>query len=256
MRYLLPVLGALLVLIVACQPVVTLEKPNVSWTVKDLGGTLELSWDAVTDAEGYNVYFDGSTTADTTLTALKISITEPKKTIKVEAYNGTETNDSTLNVAVTTTVTTINVHGISVPGTDNAFGFNTTTGFGAPVDLSQSPLDADFIMEDRDPDPMSFWAPTEYNPAYNTKENASALASGIVDFNLLKIAPPEGSYPNGTKVPISQNGVYSLWIDNTPTGYSDGDHFAKAQVTSLSGAAVTLKVAYQKVAGLRWIVTE
>jgi len=253
MRYLLPVLGALLVLIVACQPVVTLDKPKVSWAVKDQGGTLELSWDAVTDADGYKVYFDGSTTADTTLTTTKLAITSAKKTIKVEAYSGSETNDSTLNVTglVTSTVT---VHGISVPGVDNAFGFNTTTGIGAPVDLGNAPLAADFIMEDRAPDPMSFWSPTSYNPAYNSKDNAAALASGITDFNALRDCPTPGNY--NTKTAISANAVYSLWIDVTGDGYSTDDHFAKAQVTSVSGAAVTLKVAYQKIAGLRWVATE
>jgi len=253
MRYLLPVLGALLVLIIACQPVVTLDKPAVSWSVKDQGGTLELSWNAVTDADGYKVYFDGSTTADTTLTTTKLAVTSAKKTIKVEAYSGTETNDSTLSLTGVVT-TSVAVHGISVPGIDNAFGFNTTTGIGAPVDPANSPLDADFIMEDRAPDPMSFWSPTSYNPAYNSKDNAASLASGITDFNALKDCAAPGNY--STKTTISANAVYSLWIDPTGDGYSADDHFAKAQVTSVSGAAVTLKVAYQKIAGLRWIATE
>lgn len=255
MRYLLPVLGALLVLIVACQTPVTLDAPKVDWTVKDQGGTLKLTWDAVTDAEGYKVYFDGSSSADTTLTATSIEITEPMKSVKVEAYNGTETADSTLVLSVTSTVTTINVHGLSQVGTDNAFGFNTTTGIGTAVDVSSgTSTTADFVMEDRAPDPMSFWSPTSYTPPVNAKDNASVVATGITDFNALKGATAPGSY--STKTEISQNAVYSLWIDPTGDGYSTDDHFGKAQVTSLSGAAVTLKVAYQMIPGLRWVVSD
>jgi len=254
MRYLLPVLGALLVLIVACQTPVTLDKPKVDWTVKDQGGTLKLSWDAVTDAEGYKVYFDGNSTADTTLTATSIEITDPKKSIKVEAYNGTETNDSTIVLTVVTTAT-LAVHGLSVVGTDNSFGFNTTTGTGIAVDVSSgTAADADFIMEDRDPDPMSFWGPSAYPSPVNTKGNASVVATGITDFNALKTAPAPGSY--NTETQISQNAVYSLWIDVTNNNWSLDDHFGKAQVVSISGAAVTLKLGYQMIPGLRWVVSD
>jgi len=254
MRYLLPILGALLVLIVACQTPVTLDKPKVDWTVKDQGGTLKLTWDAVTDAEGYKVYFDGNSTADTTLTATSIEITDPKKSIKVEAYNGTETNDSTIVLTIVTTAT-VNVHGVSAGGTDGGFGFNVTTGAAVPVDVSSGiSADADFIMEDVLA-AMSFFSPNAYTVPYNAKDNASAVAAGTV-YNDHKIAPPPGSYPNGNEVQISQNAIYSLWIDRTADGYSLDDHFGKAQVTSISGAAVTLKLGYQMIPGLRWVVSD
>jgi len=253
MRYLLPVLGALLVLIIACQPVVTIDKPKVTMTVKDQGGTLELTWDAVDGATGYKIYYDGSSSADTALTTTKIAITEPKKTIKVEAYNSSETNDSTLNVAATSTVTTLSVNGISAGITNAAFGFNVTTGIATAMDAAVS-QSVDFVMEDRDPDPMSFWSPTSYDPVLNTKDNAASLAAGVTDPNALKVCAAPGNY--NTKTAISANGVYSLWIDVTGDGYSTDDHFAKALVNSISGTAVSLKVAYQKVPGLRWIYTE
>lgn len=257
-KYLLPLLGALLVLILSCTPPVSLETPKVDWTVKDNGGTLGLTWQSITDAEGFKIYYDGSTTPDTTLgsSATSLDVTAPHKTIKVEVYSGSDAMDSTLNVSAASTVTTLDLHGISVPGADNAFGFNTTTGMAMAVDLSAQANwpDADFIMEDRPPDAMSFWAPTEYSPVYNDKENASAQAAGITDFDALDVAAAPGNYT--TKTEISQNAVYSLWIDPTANGYSTDDHFGKAQVTSLSGAAVTLKLAYQKIPGLRWFVTQ
>jgi len=254
MRYLLPVLGIVIVLIVACTtPVTSLDKPKVSMTVKDQGGTLELTWDAVLNADGYKVYFDGSSSADTALTTTKIAITTPKKTIKVEAYSGTEISDSTVNVAATSTVTTLDVNGISAGITNAAFGFNVTTGIASAMDAAVSQI-VDFVMEDRAPDPMSFWSPTSYVPELNAKDNSASLAAGVTDLNALKICAAPGNY--NTKTEISTNGVYSLWIDVTGDGYSTDDHFAKALVNSISGSAVTLKVAYQKVAGLRWIYTE
>jgi len=253
MRYLLPVLGALLVLIVACETPVTLEKPKVDWNVKDQGGTLELVWDVVPDADGYKVYYDGSTSADTALTTTKIEITEPKKSIKIEAYNGTEVADSTVNVAATATVTTLSVNGVSAGITNAAYGFNTTTGIASAMDAAVS-QNVDFVMEDRAPDPMSFWSPTSYDPILNAKDNAASLAAGVTDLNALKICNAPGNY--NTKTQISQNAVYCLWIDVTGDGYSTDDHFGKALVNSINGTAVTLKVAYQKIAGLRWIYTE
>lgn len=253
MRYLLPVLGAILLLIVACQTPVTLEQPKVSWNVLDQGGTLELLWDAIDDADGYKVYYDGSSSADTALTTTKIRITEPHKTIKIEAYNGTEVNDSTLNVGATGTVTTLNVNGISAGITNAAYGFNTTSGIATAMDAAVGP-NVDFVMEDRAPDPMSFWSPTSYDPVLNNKDNAASLATGITDPNALKVCAAPGNY--NTKTQISENAVYSLWIDVTGDGYSTDDHFGKAQVVDINGTAVVLKVSYQKIAGLRWIYTE
>jgi len=252
MRYLAPVLFGLLLVFVACQPVVTLDKPAVEWTVKDNGATLELSWDAVTDADGYKVYFDGHTTADTTLTATKIAIDDPKKTIKVEAYNGTETSDSTIST-LAATAQTITVYGLSDPTHyDCAFGFDAD-GSAMVLDCS---LQADFpkmdyVIEDRAPIAMSFYSPNEFGTPYNSKIDG-ALESGT-DFDALTGAPTTGTY--GTKTAFTQNSVYALWM-GTSTQWQSSDHFAKAKVVSVSGTAVTLKVAYQTIGGLRWLITE
>jgi hypothetical protein len=225
----------------------------VSWSVADQGGTLVLTWNAVDGADGYKIYSDGKSTPDTTILGTTISITDPKKSVTVEAYNSDYAADSTISLSATATVTTLNVHGISAGLTDDAFGFSTTTGIAVAMDAVVGP-DIDFVMEDRAPDPMSFWSPTSYNPVYNNKDNAASVATGITDFNALKICAAPGNY--FTKLQISENAVYSLWIDVTGDGYSTDDHFAKSQVVSISGTAVTLKLAYQKVGGLRWLVTE
>lgn len=251
MRYLLPLLGALLVLIVACQAPVTLEKPNVSWTVKDEGATLELSWSAVTGATGYKVYFDGNTTADSTLTATTIAISTPHKSIKVEAYSGSEVADSSIST-IATAGQTLTVYAISDPThNDCSFGF-TSDGTAAAYDVTNTANypKIDYIVEDRTV-PMSFWSPNEYTPAYNQKIDGS-LAAGT-DFDALLTAPTSGTYT--TKTEFLQNSVYALWM-GTSTTWTTSDHFAKVKVETVSGTTVTLKLSYQPIGGLRWLITE
>lgn len=249
MRYLLPLLGILLVLIVACQAPVTLEKPNVSVTVKDEGATLGLSWFPVTGATGYKVYYDGNTTADTTFTATNIDISTPHKSVKVEAYNGSDVADSTISTAAADAAT-ITVYAISDPTHYNcAFGF-TSDGTPAAYDVTNTGdyTKIDYILEDRAV-PLSFWSPNEYTPQYNTKINGS-LAAGT-DFAAVKTAPTSGTYT--TKTELTVNSVYALWM-GTSTNWLATDHFAKAKVESVSGTMVTLKLAYQPIGGLRWLI--
>jgi len=249
MRYLLPLLGALLVLIVACQTPVTLEKPNVSWTVKDEGATLGLSWYPVTGADGYKVYYDGNTTADSTFTATNIDISTPHKSVKIEAYNGSEVADSTISTAAED-ASTITVYAISDPThNDCSFGF-LTDGAAVAYDVTNSAdyTKIDYVLEDRTV-PLSFWSPNEYTPQYNAKINGS-LAAGT-DFDAVKTAPTSGTYT--TKTELTVNSVYALWM-GTSTSWLATDHFAKAKVESVSGTTVTLKLAYQPIGGLRWLI--
>lgn len=253
MRHLLPFLAGALILLVSCQPVVNLEKPKLTLTVKDEGATLEVSWDAVTDAEGYKVYFDGSATADTTLTATKIAITDAKKSIKVEAYNGSETNDSTVSTTAVTT-SSVTVYGMNDPNQYFcAFGFGSDgSALALNCTLTTDYPKIDYVMEDRNSVPMSFWSPNEYTtPPINAKINGS-LESGT-DFDGCRYAPTTGTYT--TKTQIVQNSVYALWMGTT-TQWQATDHFAKAKVVGVSGETVTLKLAYQPIGGLRWFRTD
>jgi hypothetical protein len=82
--------------------------------------------------------------------------------------------------------------------------------------------------------------------------DAIKAASGSYDG--ITIADPLGTYSN-TKVTILVDSTYYLRMSADTSGtWSTGDNFAKARVDSIVGDKVTLKTAYQKIAGLRWLV--
>jgi len=255
MKYILPLIAAVLVLFVACQPPVTPGTPAGAIAVQGTGDTLLLSWPQVTDAQGYYVYLDG---VKITITALSYLVTTPVKKIEVSSYNGSEESEKWSKSTVVKKTPSLTAYGIGDPtSTVNAFGFTTTDGTCIAVDLASSANwpNADFILEDRAPDPMSFWSPDAYGPPgpYNTKDNASA-PSTVTDFDALTVAPGSGVY--NTKSPISENAVYSIWIDPTNNGWSTDDHFGKVKVVSIQGHMVVMTAGYQLIGGLRWIISE
>jgi hypothetical protein len=254
MKYLIPILGILLILVVSCQPPVVPGTPVVTKTIIGNGDTLQLAWPAVTDAQGYYVYLDGVKNTTTSLTYL---VVEPAKLIKVSAYNSSEEGVAwELNTEVTVTAS-VSVWALSDPSTINAFGFNTTTGTCLALDISNTsnyPL-FDFLIEDRSGTPISFWSPHHYNnppPPYNTKENATA-ASTASTFDALTKAAAISQQLYDTKFPIAQGGIYSVWIDPDPATFGASDHFGKVSIEAISGTQVTLKAGYQLVGGLRWL---
>lgn len=261
MRYLLlALLPALLVLYIACPPIAELSTPaNVVKTplASDYGGTLKIEWDAVTDAEGYHIYYDGNTTADTSVTGTSISVSTPHTKIEIRAYKGsTESDPATVDAApvVTATVTVYYISDATHP--EHAIKFSADGGCIATALGS----DIEFALDDTTKDNNNqvvpgFWSPDMYNPTYNDHDNGAGASLGT-DFNTPKEAsnPTTGDYL--TRRAIVQGAVYPLWIDPTAGGWSTDDNFAKALVQSISGTTITLKVAYQKIGGLRWLVTE
>jgi len=253
MKYLLPLLAAVLVLFVACQPVVTPGTPAVQVTVLSTGDTLRLSWAPITDATGYYVYLDG---VKNTVSATTYDVTAPVKSIEVTSYNGSEESGAWTKVASVVKTSNMTVYGIADANhNDNAFGFVATSGNCLAYDVTNQsnwPL-LNFVMENRSPDPMSFWSPDAYNPVYNNQDNATA-PSTTTDFDLATKAPASGVY--NTKYPISSGAVYYCWIDRTNDGWSTDDNYAKVKVEAISGNQVTLTTGYQKIGGLRWLLSE
>ncbi|MEO0108355.1 MAG: hypothetical protein ABIK62_04200 [candidate division WOR-3 bacterium] len=261
MRYLLlALLPALLIIFFACPPVTELGTPqNVTKQAleSDNGGTLKISWDAVTDAEGYEIYFDGSTTADTTVTTTSVSISTPCKKIEIAAYKGsTKGEKATVDVAPVVTQS-VTVYYISDPtNTSHAIKFSADGACIATVLGS----DIEFVLDDTTTDNNGnrvpgFWSPDMYATPYNGHDNGAGASLGS-NFNTVTAAPNPTTGDYLTRRAIVEGGVYPLWIDPTANNWSSDDHFAKALVQSISGTTITLKVAYQKVGGLRWLVTE
>ena len=100
--------------------------------------------------------------------------------------------------------------------------------------------------------PQQFWSPHHAN--INNEVNSTAN-SGITDFDGLNIADGPGVYTTQTDIVL--NSVYSFWIDPTNNGWDNTtDHFGKIKVIGINGTRVTMKLAYQPIPGLRWLVTD
>jgi len=262
MKRLLPFLAAALVLLVRCNSVTSLSTPgSLVVTVTDNGGTLQVSWGAVTSATGYNIYYDGHTSKDTSVTGTQISISDPHTKIDITATNGsTESGKATVDAtpvltssvtAYFTSNTTYHTNGIGFAGDGSCIA----------IDLSQQTnwSSVNFVLEDTVKVSGStvpgFWSPDMYATHYNDQDNGIGASTGT-DFNALSIDPAPGSYQ--TRQAITQNGVYPLWISTSSSGWSANDHFAKAYITQYNtDGTVQFEVAYQKnISGLRWLVTQ
>jgi hypothetical protein len=257
MRYTLALLAIVLLVFVSCQSTTTPGKPSVTYAPTDNGAMLRLTWPAVTDAEGYYIYLDG--TKDTTITGsgtITYDVAGPAKEIEVSAYNGSEESDAwTLDLTPVSTPT-LTVYGASDPASDHPSGLALKDAGAVVLAIGEAANkpDIDYVFDDRGSfTPMSMVNPGDYDPQINSKGNAiSLVTTGQFDDEDFALAP--GNYDT-KRIPVAQGGVYYLWLDRNNDNYSTDDHFAKIQIISIAGTVVSIKVAYQKEPGLRWVVT-
>jgi len=245
MRYLLPCLAIVLALFVSCETI-TPGTPVVTATPITGGDTLRLTWVAISGADGYNVYLDGTKYQVTSGTSYDVGT--PTKLIEVSSYTGSEESDRwSLNTGIVKT-TSVSVDNMGGSGANKAFYFNTS-GTAVAIPYASSSSDIDFVL-DTTGISTELRGPTSYDPDINSKDNASASA-GTTDFDSYSDAPGGGVY--STVNTISSGAVYALWIDQSPVGWGSEDHFAKMKVENISGNTATLTFGYQKVGGLRWL---
>jgi hypothetical protein len=251
MKYLSALLGALLLQVVSCHPPSALEKPVVSYAAVDSGVKLHLEWTAVTNAVEYHVYVDGFKNVVVSGT-YSFDVTGPAKLIQVSAASASGEGDKwSLTTAVKKT-SSVTVYTTADPQqTNHAFYFDTA-GVAVAIPLTR-PLDIDFTLDtSQTVSNIVLRSPDSYASKYNTKANSSADAS-MTSFDDLKIAAASGVYDKVR--PISVDSVYSLWLDPGANGWSADDHFGKIKFEAVSGTALTLTVGYQKVPGLRWLMS-
>jgi len=250
-KYLTAMLGVLLLLVISCTEPATLDPPTVSCVPIDDGTTLHLTWLAVANATEYHVYVDGVKSVLPSGT-YSFDVTGPAKLIEVSAVAVSAEGDRwSLSTAVQKTMNLTVYTPIDLQQINHAFYFDTT-GAAVAIPLSR-PSDIDFTLDtSQTVTDIELRSPDSCNPQYNTKSNSSADA-GVANFADLEIAPAPGVY---SKVrPISLDSVYSLWLDPGANGWSSDDHVAKIKVETISGTAVTFTVGYQKIAGLRWLMS-
>jgi hypothetical protein len=250
-KYLPAILGALLLQVISCKQPVTLEEPTVSYTPTDSGLTLHLTWLAVTNASGYDVYVDGVKN-EIVSGVYSFDVTAPAKLVQVSAVAASsESHKWSLTTAVVKTSNVTVYTTADAQQINHAFYFDTT-GVAVAIPLTR-PSDIDYTLDtSQTVSNIVLRSPDSYTPKYNTKDNSSADAS-MSNFNDLTLAPMPGAY--STTRTISVGSVYSLWLDPGANGWTTDDHVGKIKFEGLSGTAVTLTVGYQRVPGLRWLLS-
>lgn len=250
-------LVALLALFISCpQLVEPPERPSVSYQPIDNGAKLRLTWTKVADADGYYIYVDGikDTTLKSDITSYDVS--GPAKSIEVSAYKKREESEK-WRLDLTPVVNELSVWGASDPDPDHPSGLELTDNgaIALAIGRRENWPRLDYIFDDRgDFAPMSIVNPGDYtSPRYNNKGNAISEPTRV-DFDASHMAPAPRNYLTQRKN-IAINDVYYLFLDRNNNGYSTDDNFGKILIKAISGTRVDIKVAYQKVKGIRWVKT-
>lgn len=237
-----------------CEGTPTLEAPDVSYTVStsDQGGTLRLSWDEITDADGYIIYADGDVVD--TVTTTSYDATTPAALYEVAAYAGDEVGPKDQIDCGAVETPSLTVYGSSDPDTTHpsGFGFNAQ-GVAVAYSISNPnnhPLLDYWIYSSGST--IRFVSPSDHTPPYNNEVNATKN-SGQTNYDNVTIADAPGGY--STQTDVVSGAVYYFWIDPNNDGWdASTDYFGKIYVSGINGVAVTMKIAYQPIAGLRWCI--
>ncbi len=245
---------AAILIMVGCEST-TPEVPTVAYAVTTNGTGLTLTITEDANADGFIIYNDG--VAVCTLTdVVTYTDTVPCKLIEVTAYAGDAESDAYELDCAPVVTASIDVWGNSDPDPahPSGFYFNQTSGSGVAVSLDSTNWAAlDYYFADATPfTSLNLVNPGDHTPPYNSKVNGS-IDEGT-DFDALDYCQLAGD----TQTPLVANHVYGLWMGTT-TNWTDNDHFGKMKIQSITGSAApyaaVIQVAYQKIAGLRWVVT-
>jgi hypothetical protein len=246
---------ALLFIGTGCDTLVTLDKPTVSAEAVSSGATLRLTWTTVTDAKSYEITTDDSTYSTT---STSFDVTTPTGTIAVRAVNGNDMSDpATIDCKVVETSSLV-LYGISDANADDPSGLTfTASGSASALSLADAnKASIDFVCDDQQSSvtPVGLINAGDYVWSQNSKLN-TLMDAGTTDFDAFELAASTGYT---TQLTTGTNGVYAIWLSSSAT-WTTTDHFVKAKVISVEQPSstyykVTLRLAYQKIGGLRWLV--
>jgi hypothetical protein len=227
----------------------SLEPPDVSFVITDLGGMVHFSWSPITYADYYRVYADNILIDSTYSEDYEASI--PAKKYGVTAFSAIcgESEPCEINFEPVTT-TNLDVWDTDEPTSPNGFGFNAEGNAVAYIlsDTTNWPY-VDYYIHGGTT--TEFWSP--HHGTFNDEVNCTKNSGGA-DFDALDIADPPGGY--FSQMQVGSGAVYYFWIDPTDNGWDDvTDNFGKIKVVAIDGDKVTMKLAFQPIEGLRWCVT-
>jgi hypothetical protein len=165
-------------------------------------------------------------------------------------WDGVESGGVVLDLAATETPT-LEVFSMDDPDPNHpsGFGFRPT---GSVIAYSLSAGTDNDKIDYFIASGLKITSPSERVPAINDKRNTTSIETG--DYDNLKVVSPCDNGLYVTSRELENGSLYGLWIDPSADGYSTDDHFAKALVTGIDGYKVTLRLSYQSVGGLRWVV--
>jgi hypothetical protein len=226
-----------------------LDAPYVTTVAVNDGGALRLTWWTVDGADSYEITTDDSvyTTADTSF-----DLATPTATIKVRAVSGSNKSDSTA-IDLSVVEGTVEFFGDLDPTHANGFGFGDKGGVVACSLVYPSFHEMDFFA-----DTLSYHGEMRLvsGAKVNQGRRGNAMKAASESYDGATIADPVGTYSDSS-LAIMIDSTYYLRVSSDTTGtWKAGDHFAKANVVSIEGAKVTLKTAYQRIRGLRWVKSQ
>lgn len=247
----------LFILFISCeQEVEKPEKPAVTYQPIEEGAKLRLTWTQVANADGYYIYVDGVRDTSLPSNVTSYDVSGPAKLVEVSAYKKNEESEK-WKLDLTPVVSEVSVYGASDPDPNHPSGLQLTDNGAVPLAIGNQANwpNLDYIFDDRGEfAPMSIVNPGDYtSPHYNDKGNAISIpVSGTFDNE--NMAPEPGNYY--TQMEIASGGVYYLWLDRDNDNRTTNDNFGKILIKAITGKRVDIKVAYQKVKGLRWVKTQ
>jgi hypothetical protein len=250
---------AVILVMVGCDGEVTLDTPDVSYTVDDQGATLVLDWIEIADADGYYIIADGDIidTLDDPGT-ITYDATIPAAVYEVQAYAGEDVSGTDEIDCAPVVTEDLDIYFLSDPDTLHPSGLSFTSSGSATAISVQAAnyTDLDYLFDDRAPlATTTLMSPNAYSPVYNSEKNMGVLEQGITDFSEITIAAAPGNY--STQTDISGNAYYSFYMDQDDDNWdTDSDYFGKIYVQSITGTHAIITVAYQPITGLRWCVTD
>ena len=224
----------------------TLVAPTVTATGTNGGATLHLSWGDVTGATSYEI-----TAGDSiyTTTSTSFDVTKPVTTIAVKSVNGSTKSDSAAKIACAIVETTVDFFSDLDTSHANGFGFNGNGSVSTYSLYAGNLSSLDFYAE------SSHAVTSLYSAAgvnANKKGNIMKAASG--NYDSLLMADTLGAYVKTPMVIMADSTYYLRVSADTAGTWSNQDHFAKASVVAIDSAKVTMKLGYQPVPGIRWLI--
>jgi hypothetical protein len=277
MRKIIPVLGMVLgisVFLASCEqendndndddttevkilPVENLQYQVIEDYDMKQGGALHLTWEKPDSSQPdeYSVWVDGVSQVPVKETEDYVFI--PCEQIEVFAVYGDEKSDPKA-LEFDAIESYFELWTIDDTTHPNGFAF---TDYGTPVAYSAHNKENwphfDFYLEYVN-GKLVLASPNSFLPApLNEKDNGISAEDEIYDDIEIVFPVEEGNYLNIQEIRI--NKCYGLWIDTGNNGYSLDDHFAVVFVDMINpegnGCKVEMKIKYQMIPGLRWVVT-